>query len=378
MRILLVTWTDQLLEKLSALNPQLEFCAIVVDEVEPAQEILANSGLPKSFVHPLYELKECVKNFHYDYIICLENGWCQTALADNVKKYGVAQEKILNFCALTMVHNFLLERSLRYFKEHAAEFDMFATGISYIEKGLDVTQFKKKLFNFGRGSQDLYYNFQVAKHAVSCGGGYSKIRHALIGLAPYSFHYDLSKSITTQSLMLQYLIAFGDLHNFHMPADEYRKLFRAEYLASRLPLEPFDLNDPYLISKTVPRFMTPGSRLSARRTIDGWAEKNYPETRNENIKILGDYLTLCEENNIRPIMFLPPMSEGHVKYFSRQKLDEFYYLVRAACRKHSSAIFIDGWKLQGVTDADFYDVNHMNIQGAAKFSAFLNNFIEGL
>lgn len=89
-------------------------------------------------------------------------------------------------------------------------------------------------------------------------------------------------------------------------------------------------------------------------------------------------MTLCEENNIRPIMFLPPMTEGYMKYFSRQKLDEFYYLVEQACRKHSSAIFIDGWRLQGFTDEDFLDVDHMNIRGAAKFSAFLNDFIESL
>ena len=40
MRVLLVTWTDQLFEKLSILNPELEYCAIVTDEVEPAKKIL--------------------------------------------------------------------------------------------------------------------------------------------------------------------------------------------------------------------------------------------------------------------------------------------------------------------------------------------------
>ena len=80
------------------------------------------------------------------------------------------QDKILTFYALNSWDNFLLERSLRYFKEHAAEFEMFATGISYVEKCLDVTRFKRKLFNFGRGSQDLYYNFQVSKRAALYGG----------------------------------------------------------------------------------------------------------------------------------------------------------------------------------------------------------------
>lgn len=124
--------------------------------------------------------------------------------------------------------------------------------------------------------------------------------------------------------------------------------------------------------------MTPYVRLEARKIIDAWSKKYYPLTRDENVTVLDDYLTLCEANNIRPIMFLPPMTEGYMKYFSRQRLDEFYYLFGQACRKHPGAIFIDGWKLQGLTDSDFHDVDHLNLQGAIKFSTFLNDIIETL
>lgn len=252
---------------------------------------------------------------------------------------------------------------------------MFATGISLVEKCLDVTRFKLKLFNFGRGSQDLYYNFQVAKHVVAYGG---YIKYALIGLAPYIFYYDLSKTSSFIQLMLQYFIAFNDLHNFYIPVDVYKNFFRKEYLSACLPLEPFDLNDPYLVKNGLPMFMKPKDRLIARAIIDGWAEKNYPDTRAENVQIFDDYLTLCEQNNIRPIMFLPPMTECYLKYFKKQRLDEFYYVVRQACKKHPIAVFLDGWQLRGLTDKDFYDVDHLNIQGAAKFSMWLNHIIEQL
>ncbi|MBR4904697.1 MAG: hypothetical protein IKZ53_08490 [Selenomonadaceae bacterium] len=379
MRILLVTWTDQFLAKLQILNPELEYCAIVVDEVEPAKKILEQVGLSKELLYPFYELKECVKNFYYDYIVCLENYWDATALSTKLNEYEVQNNKILNV-APNVINNFLLERSLRYFKEHVAEFDMFATGISYVEAGLDVTRFKHKLFNFGRGSQDLYYNFKVAKFALSCGGGHNKFCYALIGLAPYTFHYDQTKTHNplNHCRLWQYLIAFNDLHNFYAPIEDCKKIFRTEYLNAKLHLEPFDINNPYMTPKVTQRFMTPQNRLEARKTIDAWNKKYFLETRAENIKILDDYLTLCEENNILPIMFLPPMTKGYEKYFSRQILNEFYYLIEQACQKHSSAIFIDGWKLQGLTDTDFHDVDHLNHLGATKFSSFLNDFIESL
>lgn len=373
MRILLVTWTDQLLEKLQILNPELEYCAIVVDEVEDAKKIFERVGLPNKLFYPMYELKECVKDFYYDYIICVETNFYDSKITNKIQAHNVPKDKILSFAALNSPKNFYVENVLRYYKAHATEFEMFATGISYTEVGLDVTKFKYKLFNFGKSSQDLYYDFLIAKYAIACGGGIEKLRYALIGLAPYSFHYDLSNVFGYRYILLQYFIAFNDLHNFFVPADVYKKFIRKEYFELKFPTEPF-------YSEAIPRNkkMDQEARLNSREIIDGWSEKDYPETREENIKILDDYLTLCEENNIRPIMFLPPMTEGYKKHFNRQKIDEFYYLVGQACRKHSTAIFVNGWKLQGLTDADFYDVFHMNIQGAAKFSAFLNDFIESL
>lgn len=209
------------------------------------------------------------------------------------------------------------------------------------------------------------------------GGGHSRFHYALIGLASFSFNYDTSKATNLSFLMLHYLISFGDVHNFHMPAEDYKKLLRPQYFSMRLPLEPFDVNNPFG-TKTPLRFMTPKVRLEAREVINSWSRRYFPETRDENVKILDDYLTFCGQNHIRPVMFLPPATEGYKKHFNKPMIDEFYYIVGQACKKHPYAIFIDGWKLQGFTDRDFYDASHMNIQGAAKFSTFLNSVIEKL
>ena len=373
MRVLIVSWTKNLLMNLAALNPGLEVSAIITDEVEVARKFLEPIDFPPNLIYPLCDLKDCVKDFYYDYIICAENPW-KNDFGDVLTAYDVPKEKIISFNASP--GNFMIERSLRYFKEHAAEFDMFATGISYTQDGLDVTRFKRKLFNFARSSQDLYYNFQTAKFALSCSPP-GKISHALIGLSIYAFHYDLSKTSRYRFQMLYYLIAHNDLHNFYIPIDEYRKFFNEEFLAARLPLESFDVNNPFGVKKA--RLMKPEDRLKLLQAAKSWAHKYCPETRDENIKILDDYLTFCEENSIRPIMFVVPVTEGYyIKHFNKRSREEFLYLVGAACRKHPGAVFLDGWELRGLTDADFYECTHLNVMGAAKFSAFLNDFIERL
>ena len=367
-----MTWTEGLLQKLQILSPELEYCAIVTDDVETAKKICMQVSLSQNLIYPFYELKECIKNFYYDYILCVDNGW-STAFLNFVQKCDVPKDRIvaLNFPSN---ENFLLERSLSYFKEHATEFEIFATGMSYAEVGLDVTQFKRPTFNFARSSQDLYYNFQTAKFAIKYA---NRLRYALIGLAAYSFHYDLSKSANLQFLMLHYLIAFNDLHNFPMPVELYRKFLSEEYLSLKMPLESFDLNNPFHTKQPL-CFMTPQAKFSILQKNDGGKGKDFQETRDENIKILDEYLTLCEENSIFPIIFLMPLSQGYMKYYNKWRLDELRYLVEKACIKHSSAIFVDAWRIDVFTDEDFYDYGHMNLLGAAKFSAFLNRVIESL
>lgn len=171
--------------------------------------------------------------------------------------------------------------------------------------------------------------------------------------------------------ILPHFIAFNDLHNFPVPVDVYKKFLREEWLTKKYPIEKVNLNG--VKSQKI---------ISQEEIADGktktWEGKSYPETRDENVKILDSYLTLCEENNVRPIMFRVNTSEKYMANFNKQLLDEFNILIEQACRKHPSAFFIDGWKWRGITYNDFYNHAHLNVHGAAKFSAYLNDFIEKL
>lgn len=377
MRILLVTLHENLSFAITqVLNPANEYCAIVTDEVEPVKNFVKSVGGSENMVYPFHDLKECLENLYYDFVLCISDGRNAWEANKDFLKYKLPNDKYVNVCFSGGTCNgFINERTLRYYKLHAAEFEMFATGICYIGMGLDVTKFKYKLFNFGRSGNDLYYDYQTAKFALECAGGGIPIRYALIGLAPYSFHWDMSKSMGGFTHFQQYR-AFKDLHNFWLPVEKFESIFTQNYLNYRLPDDSLDLNNVYF-EKSAEK-MNWYYQIAARDRVEVWNSRTYPETLKENVKIFDDYLTLCEKNNVRPIIFLITMTEGYKKHFKKQMLEEFYYIIHEAVKKHSSAIFIDGWKFQGFSDQDFRDTDHMNIYGAAKFSAILNNVIEEL
>lgn len=386
MKILLVTFSEMLPSVLNKiLSPELEFCAVVVDDVEQSKKFLVEEK-----IFPFCDLKECVINFEYDFVVCITP---LQMYSDNFLKqflkFGVPINKVISFISIhdmdknflsktfpryRMADPFLLERSLRYYKEHSAEFEMVATGMSYTAYGLDTNKFKHKLFNFAGSSEDIYSNYQVAKFIASNNRGGDRI---LIGLAPYIFHYDLSKSYINSWKMLEHLICFDDLHNFHVPKEIYRKLFRSEFLNFKLPTDDLDLNNVHYekVSESMGRYVYV---IERKTRIDVWKNKSYPVSLAENVKIFDEYLTLCEEKNFRPIIFLPPMSEMYKKHFKKVVADEFYYIVEKALKKHSTTRFFDGWKLEGFSDEYFFDTDHLNRKGAAKFSELFNEFILNL
>ena len=161
--------------------------------------------------------------------------------------------------------------------------------------------------------------------------------------------------------------------------EQFGNLFSEEFLNTRLPLDNVDLNNIFYQKDTSLRFMNFVARVNMRKRIDVWDKvRTYPETVKENVQILDDYLTLCEENNVRPIMILQPLTPAYRQYFNRKKLDEFYFLLDDIQKNHPDAVLFDGWNLEGFTDDYFTDADHMNLNYATKFSTILNDFIEGL
>lgn len=173
MRILLVTFSEYLPFALTQiLNPANEYCAIVVDDPDISKKMFENIPQLKNKVFPFYELKNCIDKFYYDLLLYI-NTPSVGGVEQQLRNYSFPSDKFFHLHLTDNHENFLLlDRALRYYAEHSREFEIFATGISYVRDAIDATKFKKKIFNFGLGSQELYYDYKIAKFVLEvCGGG---------------------------------------------------------------------------------------------------------------------------------------------------------------------------------------------------------------
>lgn len=176
MRAILVTLSEILPQAVSqVLSFNIEYSAVIVDNPESARHYVVKTGGYADVVHPFHEMKKCIENLEYDYIVCVTDYRNVHSLPQKVRSCGVSKNKFIHiYLAKDGNHPQIIRRALRYFKKYHKNFDMFATGMSYTSFGLDSTRFKRNLFNFAKASQDLYYDYQIAKFAIdtSGGGGY--------------------------------------------------------------------------------------------------------------------------------------------------------------------------------------------------------------
>lgn len=373
---MVVSLTDVLSFYLSIFNPALEMCALVVDETETAKSIATKFNRSRVPIFPFYLLKEQTERFHFDYVIIAARSPLHDRIHEELIKCKVPPEKIVTLLDL---HNpFGVDRCAKlmlFLKQNLSQFKAFSTGYSCARHAIDSRQFELPTINCGRDGQDPYYDYKIAQELINADDAH--FGYALIGLAPYSFHHDVSRTLNEGGWRLfQWFAYFRDLHNFYMSVDEYASLFRKEYLdggyITQLPLNTWQ---PYGWAASYDAGMSIDAKLGVRKMAEVWKDKCYPKTVEENKKILDDYLTLCDQNEIKPILFLPPMPQGYMETYPKNRLDEFHVLLKQILSRHPSAVFFNGWQLKIFTDNDFCDSMHLNSTGSAKFSSFLNKII---
>lgn len=379
MKILLVVSSVSLNFVLTnALNPKNDYCAIVTDKVSTAKDFAKKNGLSEEIIFPLYELKSCIEEINFDVLICVSDEVANYAdLLRYTQSCGCPHNKFVHLRLLNQSRIFVLERAFRYYEKHSDEFEIFATGSCISAKSLDTTKFKYKILNFGRSNQDLYYDYQIAKRILmpKTGERGRNFRYAIISLGHFGFHWDLSKVYTVSHNILDYTVALNDLHNFYLPSEQYKSLFNEKFLSYKLPLEDLDINN-LMLEKNSANAMDFTAHLKEREIIEIWKTIYFPKTREENLKVFDDYLALCTEKNVRPIICTSPVSECYLKYFSKKMISEFHSDMDEFLKKYPEAVFLEGADMKGFDDSDFYEVNHLNLKGAAKFSEILNGVIE--
>lgn len=321
---------------------------------------------------PFEMLQDALLELPYDYIIVAGS---EKQIVNELRRIGIAKEKIINAQLLRMLPYFL--EKYRLLRE-ASKVDnvqackIIVTGLSYAYHGTELNAYNLPTINFAGISQDIYYDYMMVKKILSAGG---RPKYAVIGLAPYSFHSDLS--IGGESWRVPaYGLILEDLHNYYMSWRDFFCVFRPGIESAKkeaIQYASFDFNDPIGLRVQLDYKMGSQQRILARERAESWKTKRYPATVRENVAILHSYVDLCLENNIKPIFVTFPVTDIYRKYFSSQIMKEFYKILAGFIS--DKVVFLDYFSSPLFGYDDFYDIDHLNRTGAKKISEMINEAI---
>lgn len=307
-----------------------------------------------------------IKNYKYDFIIIAS--YAYEVIYEQLINLGVKPNKILRFYKF---YDFYLEtlknRVDRFNNDENIE--CIITGISYTRCAIKEEILLKKTAMFALESQDLYYDYKIAKYLIE--QKVQDIKYVIIGLCYYTFQYDMSLSKKRDRVMLYYDI-LKIVHNFHQS-----ELFLKEYKVEKEILNKLiKKKDSLYMFNMSNNILTEGitnSNYGAKMAIMD-SNKNYPKTVLENKNILKEYLQFLNKHNIEPIIVIPPTSSSYSTFFSKEIENEFQQIILQLQQKNKFQ-YIDCFRNENFNDKDFYDPSHLNKNGAIKFTSILNDKI---
>ncbi|MES5954327.1 hypothetical protein QCI42_12780 [Bacillus fungorum] len=274
------------------------------------------------------------------------------------------------------------------------------TGLSYSLFGIEPALLKGNGMNLSLASQDIYYSFKIIKDIINEN---KSIENCVIGLAYYSFYFDLSRGSEAKRIGEVYDPLFNDGHHYEVSnrktniahhefenyvPDVIKIIFNVNELEQKMidnyynevGLNYFNrymsrkngslLGNSSLKDLTEQQKVTLGTeRAESHNKII-----KYEETAKENTRIFEELLQFLKEHDIKPIIVIFPTT----KYY-REKLDSNYKKIFYNKLSHFSKEYkleiIDLFDSDRFNESDFLDFDHLDDTGAKKVTNVLNDML---
>lgn len=299
----------------------------------------------------------------YGYNRDVSDAW---KMAKFLMAYGIERKRIINF-SVDIFLNRAWFGNLRLAERQSLDF--FSTGISYTEVGLELSCFPGlRGINLACSSADLRNNLATAKHVLeqhpkgSC-------KFVLIGLAPYSLHFDNRQAFFISPRDVQFSLAL-DLWDDSSPVPR-------ALLGDRLPsivasITEKDASPDFAVTKRQDT-VTSDEIVAWEEQVRNQDKKYLPEVFNQNVQILEEYIDLCHAHGTYPVVVIWPFAP-----ILRQKYPEkVLALFRQALgqlMKYKEFLLLDFFPLQLSYDC-FYNLSHLNRKGAMTASRLVHYWL---
>lgn len=248
--------------------------------------------------------------------------------------------------------------------------EILILGNSHALFGVDPSYFKKNTINLANANQSLYYDLLIADKFIS---QMPHLKAIAINLSFFTFNYQLDDS--PENWRRNYYYYYWGMEPLNNDVQYYKEMVNLPLRMLKRGIQTSDLIDSLGFQKATGKrnFYEDVSGLITR--VDIYAEMYYKGTSEKNLHLLNEIYKMAKERGIRLFFFMTPKHYLYIENFDENIITDFEEQ-RNSSELISKIVFFDERSNEDFANEYFKDFDHLNVQGAKKFSILLSDHIE--
>lgn len=294
-----------------------------------------------------------------------------------LKKVGWFLLPLLLFCVIMeiLLRNIPNDYSVKknYLNKNAQNIEVLILGNSHFYRGLNPEYFSLKSYNAGYVSQSLDIDAQIYKKYMD---SFTNLKYLVLNISNVSLFYELKhspESWRTKNYNLYYDLPLSDI------LAQHTELFSLKFDISLKRIMGY-----YIFGKSEITTSTNGwgifpalhdkrgvkeaaKKTLARRNSNAKANPDY-NNYNEVVKHVNEMVASAKEKGIKVIFLTSPLSQYYRDDVDTSMANQTNSFMKSLVLKNNNCIYVDFSHDDSFSDDDFYDGDHLNKNGAKKFS----------
>lgn len=260
------------------------------------------------------------------------------------------------------------------FKILAPQTEILILGNSHTLHSLNPAFFSKKAFNYANPSQLYYFDELILKSYIS------NMNHLEWIILPVSyFSYYRTRDDSEEMWRFKNYVLYSKVYkspriedNSEVLGNQFRFNLRRLYKnyvikEANAVCDSFGFADNYLLKDQF------DLKKTAKHTMKSH-EKGDDENIAVNVQLLKRIIKMAQDHHVKVLLITPPASNEYQKLLSSNKLKKVIN-ISSDLAKYKDVFYLNFLSDPRFNDADFYDSDHLNVDGAEKLSKIINQLI---
>jgi len=262
-----------------------------------------------------------------------------------------------------------------YLKTHHESIKTLLVGSSYVLYGINPDELTDKAINFGNVSQTIDIDYNIVNQYLN----HLEALETVVLRLSYTTLFEQLKA-GNESWRIKNYVIYTDVNL------ESKLKHHSEVLSVKLKYNLQRIYDYYILNQS-PEFVNTAGWGSnkGQDSAENKEELSIPiakkhtikddEFYNENFRILEGLIETCKEKDVKVILVTMPVYDGYLKRLDREQLDKTISAGMYMEYKNNNCTYLNFLEDKCFGKQDFIDVDHLNDEGAKKFSKLLDSIL---